>query len=174
MKYTVKSVLCLDLDWTVRNPISDCTFIKDAKDIMLMPNVEKKIWEYKNKGYYILGITNQGGVAMGYKTTSEIHNEILATYDLFDDDPFDRIMVCFDMENGKIEPFNMRSLNRKPEVGMLAMAEHYVALEEDITLDWDNSLIVGDLPSDMKLALNAKVPFEWAKDFFSWDSIENS
>jgi histidinol phosphatase-like enzyme len=57
----LRPALCLDFDGTIRKSKSG-TFIKDEKDIELMPGIEKIIWMYRNMGFLIIGISNQGGV----------------------------------------------------------------------------------------------------------------
>lgn len=159
-----KPTLCLDLDGTVRRNKSGKSFIENIDDIELMPNIEKLIWIYKNMNYLIVGISNQGGVAHGFKTPLQINEELDYTLSLFDSNPFDIVKCCYHMEDGKIEPYNHRSLFRKPNIGMLAMIE-YEAFNNKIVIDWNNSLFVGDRPEDEQCANNAQIKFEHIDSF---------
>lgn len=156
--------LCLDLDGTIRYSKTG-DFISSPDDIALYPGAEAKIWKYRDNGFLIFGVTNQGGVAYGFKTPADNDAEIEATIRLFERNPFHVIKACLHMVGGKVEPYNHRSLLRKPQIGMLALCE-IDAWAQGYIVDWDHSLIVGDRPEDEHLARNASISFQWAWDFF--------
>lgn len=161
---TTVPALCLDLDGTVRYSKSH-DFIQGMDDIALYPDVEAKIWEYRNNDYLILGISNQGGVAFAHKTWKGAIDELDATLALFKENPFHLVKMCFHHADGTVFPYNKRSLLRKPDIGMLALMESE-AFGAGYVIDWDNSLFVGDRPEDEECAKNAGIPFRWAKEFF--------
>jgi D-glycero-D-manno-heptose 1,7-bisphosphate phosphatase len=160
--------LCLDLDGTVRYSKSG-EFIQSPDDIALFADAEAKIWEYRDKGYLILGISNQGGVAYGYKTPQQVDYELDVMCDLFERNPFHFLKQCFHHPQGTVAPFNIRSLLRKPDIGMLALMETEL-FNMGYIVDWDNSLFVGDRKEDLECAANAGIAFQYACDFFNrWD-----
>ena len=167
---TVIPALCLDLDGTIRHSKTG-DFINGPDDVALFPDVEAKVWKYRNEGYLILGISNQGGVAFGFKTPQQVNAELDATFALFnrsvgDMGPFHMVKQCFHMEGeGAKFPFNRRSLLRKPDIGMLALME-VEAFDAGVLIDWAASLFVGDREEDKECAARADIPFQWAKDFF--------
>lgn len=156
--------LCLDFDGTIRFSKSG-EFISGPADIELFPGVEEKIWEYRDKGFLIFGITNQGGVAFGHKTHQDNDAEIEATCNLFDRNPFHIIKSCLHHPGGTQFPYNKRSLFRKPNIGMLAYCE-VEAFDAGFLVDWDNSIFVGDRPEDRQCAENAGIHFLLASTFF--------
>ena len=161
----LKPALCLDLDGTIRYSKSG-EFINTIEDIALFDGIENKLWFYRTEmRFLILGISNQGGVAYGYKTPRDIENEVNATIGLFNNNPFHMIKMCYHHEDGSIEPYNTRSLLRKPNIGMLVLCEHE-CFENGYMIDWSNSLFVGDRPEDQQCARNAGIAFRWAWDFF--------
>ena len=164
--HQVKPALCLDFDGTIRRSISGQTFIQNVKDIELMPGMEKLIWRYRNMGYLIFGISNQAGVAHGFRLPLEIEHEMETTLNLFKVNPFHIVKFCYHDGNGKIEPYCHRSLLRKPDIGMLALmeAEAYGA---GFVVDWDKSLFVGDRPEDAECAKRAGVEFKHIDEFLS-------
>lgn len=164
--HKVVPALCLDFDGTIRKSKSGEPFIKNSKDIELMPGIEKMIWRYRNLGYMILGVSNQAGVAHGFKLPMEIENEMDATLNLFDNNPFHLVKFCFHDGKGKIAPYNNRSLLRKPDIGMLAVME-CEAYNEGYVIDWDKSLFVGDRPEDKACAKNAGIEFKHIDDFLN-------
>ncbi len=160
----VLPALCLDLDGTIRYSKSG-KFISGPDDIALFEGVEEKIWQYRHNGYLIFGITNQGGVAYGLKTPADNMAEIDATIALFNKNPFHIIKESYHHPNGKVEPYNHRSLLRKPDIGMLVLCE-VEAWDKGYIVDWDNSLFVGDRPEDQACAEKAGIAFQWADTFF--------
>ncbi len=160
----LQPALCLDWDGTIRVSKSGKQFISDDTDISLMPGIEEKIWTYRNTGYLIIGISNQGAVSFGYKRPSHIEREMEATLKLFRRNPFHIVKMCYHMEGGKVEPFNHRSMLRKPNIGMLALAE-FEAWNAGYMIDWDNSVFVGDRPEDEQCAANANIKFVHIDNF---------
>jgi D-glycero-D-manno-heptose 1,7-bisphosphate phosphatase len=164
--------LLLDIDGTVRESKSSKTFIEGLSDIKLIDGIEEVIWKYKNDGYLIIGISNQGGVAYGYKTVQQVNREFTAMCILFQNDPFDDIYMCPFMEGGSIHPFNHRSMMRKPSIGMLAIAEDNMYKKYNKVIDWDKSLLVGDRPEDEQCAANAGIQFYHIDQFLKMNKNE--
>lgn len=160
----VKPALCLDLDGTVRYSKSG-KFIQRIADIELYEGVEETLWEMRQEGWLIFGISNQGGVAHGFKTPEEIDRELTRTMEIFETSPFHSVKTCFHMDDGSVSPYKWRSLMRKPDIGMLALLE-MEALEKGFMVDWNNSVLVGDREEDRQCAHNAGIRFSWAWDFF--------
>jgi len=160
----VVHALCLDLDGTVRRSKSG-GFISGPDDVELFPGVEAMIWRYRDDGFLIFGITNQGGVAHGHKTELTNDAEIDATVRAFKRNPFHMIKSCYHDARGTVEPYCHRSLLRKPGYGMLALCE-VEAFAQGFIIDWDMSIFVGDRPEDEECARSAGVEFRWAQEFF--------
>jgi D-glycero-D-manno-heptose 1,7-bisphosphate phosphatase len=163
----VAPALCLDFDGTIRRSASGKTFIENSRDIELMPGIEKLIWRYRNMGWIILGISNQAGVAHGFKLPMEVENEMDVTLKLFDNNPFHIVKFCYHDGKGEIAPYNKRSLCRKPDIGMLAIMEREAYDKGNIVVDWDNSLFVGDRPEDEECAKRAGIPFRHIDSFLN-------
>lgn len=164
--HKVRPALILDFDGTIRRSKSGATFIKNFQDIELMPNIEHIINIYVKMGWLILGISNQAGVAHGFKLPLEIEAEMDATFKLFTKNPFNLVKYCYHDGKGKIEPYCHRSLLRKPDIGMLAIME-MEAYNAGYIIDWDKSLFVGDRPEDEQCATNAGVPFRHIDNFLT-------
>ena len=163
------AVVC-DLDGTIRyNP--DGEYINGPDDIALFEGVIEALWRYKRKGYLVLGVTNQGGVAHGHKTPGDYQREMDRTRALADQQhsdgwPFDQVKACFYMASGSVEEYAHRSLLRKPRYGMLAVLEHEARLQEPkIIIDWEESMMIGDREEDMACAQSAGVTFYPAADW---------
>ncbi len=164
--WVVKPALLCDLDGTVRfNKDDPAGFINRAEEVAVFDDVEAKLWEYRNRGYLILGVSNQGGVAFGFTTPQEVMRGLEATFRLFGRNPFHMVKQCYHHPEGKVEPWRHRSLFRKPDVGMLALMESE-AFSEGYVIDWDRSIMVGDREEDRELANRAGMDFLWAGNFF--------
>lgn len=164
--HELRPALVLDLDGTIRQSKSGQTFIKDSDDIQIIPGVEEKIQAYKEAGWMIIGVTNQGGVAFGFKTPYQIEQELAMTVSLLGSGLFDVIRACYAMEgDGAVFPYNQRSLSRKPEIGMLAGIE-LDAWRAGSIISWNHSIFVGDRPEDLMSARKAGITFYQAGDFF--------
>lgn len=161
----IRPALFLDLDGTVRYS-KNGKFINKPENVVLFDDVEEAIWSYKNQGYLVIGISNQGGVAFGHKSMSTVREEIQSMLDQFDQNPFDHIYVSPFHEDGHVEPYNRRSLLRKPSAGMLAIAENDFTTTYGIYIDLDNSIMVGDRPEDEECANNASIDFVHTNEFF--------
>ncbi|MCL4296304.1 MAG: HAD-IIIA family hydrolase [Anaerolineae bacterium] len=162
----VAPVLCLDLDGTVRTSRGGHKFIEGADNVLLYPDVEKVLWKFRDDGFVVVGITNQGGVAWGYKTPGQVEAEHRVMLDQFAQNPFHMLFSCYHDPRGDHFPYNYRSLCRKPDIGMLALVEHRL-WEINYIADWDNSLFVGDRAEDEQCAKRAGVVFIHAHHFFS-------
>lgn len=162
----VVKALVLDFDGTVRRSKSGKTFIEGPEDIELMPRVKKIILRYAGMGYLILGITNQAGVAHGFKTFEDVLAEMSATVDMFPEGTFSLAKACLHDGKGKVFPYNYRSLGRKPDIGILYLMERE-CFDEGYVIDWDNSLFVGDRPEDEECAKRAGIPFRHIDHFLT-------
>ncbi len=166
-------ILFLALDGTVRETKSGNTFINDPYDQKLIDGVKEAIAHYKD--WKIIGITNQGGVAAGFKTLENCIQEQIITLDLlpemsciyFCPDDGRTCWLVHDKEShGKIDLDGryayLRGKNfRKPSPGMIDAAfanrnQNYRKYE---------FLFVGDRPEDQQCAANAIIPFMWAEDW---------
>lgn len=165
VEYQFRPILCLDLDGTIRFSLSGKQFIDGPDDIGIYPDIKGKLQEYVDSEYLLIGITNQGGVAYGYKTADQATQENLRTHSLLEGQLM-TIFNCNTHPGGSITPYNYRSLMRKPYYGLLVRAEIVLYEELNIIPDWDNSIFVGDRQEDADCATAAGIKFIHADEFF--------
>jgi histidinol phosphatase-like enzyme len=169
---TLRPALLLDLDDTVRKSRSGKQFIQGPEDIILLNEwVEPVIWQYKMRGFCVFGVTNQGGVAHGYKKLAGVLAEGIKTQEAFQRNPFDFIFVSYHDPKGSVLPFNTRSLLRKPYYGMAVQAELMAREEGAIILNWDESIMVGDRDEDKQMAKAIDVKYQHPKEFFTLSNL---
>jgi D-glycero-D-manno-heptose 1,7-bisphosphate phosphatase len=165
-------LLLTDCDGTVRKPKSRTKFIQHPHDQKIIKGASQAIAHYARMGYTIIGVSNQGGVAKGYKTLTECVEEQEYTLELLPQ--LDRILFCPDYEgiichevSRKLVGFDLNTYNRegtdydsfrKPGCGMLQLAMESAG-------EIEHCLYVGDRPEDEAASTAASVQFLWAADW---------
>lgn len=136
-EYKNKAVI-VDYDGTVRTTKSGAKFPSNPNDIKIIPGISKKLQEYKDNGYLLLGASNQSFVGKG---------EL----------PEDVCIACFDKTNELLgldidylfspdAAFPITSYLRKPLPGM--GVKHIIKHK----LNPAETIMVGDATSDKTFA----------------------
>jgi D-glycero-D-manno-heptose 1,7-bisphosphate phosphatase len=146
----VNKGLFLDLDSTVRASKAGKVTPDSVEDQMVLPGRKEKIKEYKDKGYKIIAVSNQGGVALGHTTHAKV-KELLSDLDHKMGYVFDEMLYAPHMGDHPM---------RKPNPGMILHAA------EKHGIDLSKSIMVGDMDSDREAAKRAGVAYHHADDFF--------
>ncbi len=156
-------LLLLDLDGTIREPISGERFIQHPQDQRAIAQVRSAIAFYSPDEWIVVGITNQNGVAAGHKSLSDCFDEQRYTLELFPQ--IAAIYFCPDegkecwVVNRFSIPMSADSLGyegqgfRKPEPGMLLLAMWQYDISPQQTF------YVGDRAEDEEAAMRAGVNF---------------
>jgi D-glycero-D-manno-heptose 1,7-bisphosphate phosphatase len=159
-------VLYLDLDGTVRQGRGDDLgrFVHGPDDVLVFPEAIVMMRAWKRRGGRIVGVTNQGGVALGHVTVNDVGLALVETQRQCDN-LFDTMFCCPHHPNAA-DPAMARCWCRKPSAGAVAEAAH--ALHElcpgEIFPPY-LGLFVGDRPEDKQCAASAGLDFEWAADW---------
>lgn len=157
-------MLLLDLDGTLREPLSGQQYFQHPQDQRLIAGVEVAIGTYP-ADWLMVGITNQGGVAAGHKTIQQCIQEQQYTLQLLPQ--LKEIYFCPDFQGRKCFRVTRHNVHnhskskwsghyRKPGAGMLQLA---IARHQELPA---NCLYVGDRPEDEQAARRANVAFQWA------------
>ena len=168
--YTKKRILFADADGTIRRSKSGKKFISGPDDIELIPGVCERIKVFQDNGFDVCIISNQAGIAHGFKSVDTVREEFEVTIKLMDENSVlvSAVIFCPFDEKGNIEPYNVRSLSRKPGYGMIAdIVRHY--FEEDVLVDLNKSLFIGDRDEDKGCADGAGIKFVFIDEFLSED-----
>lgn len=157
----VRPALFVDLDGTVRETYTGRVHPIEPHDQYLRPGVRERLEEYRARGYAIVGVTNQGGVAFGTLTEADVR--AINRYLMHKLAPglFDLILYCPHHPWGHLRQYRQESECRKPRPGMAFEAR------DRLGLDLGASVMVGDMDVDQGFAANAGIPtFYWADEFF--------
>jgi D-glycero-D-manno-heptose 1,7-bisphosphate phosphatase len=163
----MSKIIFFDLDGTLRETISGKAFINEPHDQKAIEGTQKALSYYQDKGFVLIGITNQGGVAAGHKSMESAIEEQRITLELFPE--LSEIFFCpnYDGEScyqvSRNEPLLMKTLDlmnscRKPGAGMIELA-----IKGFSDLEIADCWMIGDRPEDQKCAEAAGVKFVWAK-----------
>ena len=137
---TSKVFIGLDRDGVINTDLGDyCTHPKDFEPI---PGSLEAIANLRHKGYGIVIITNQGGIAKGLMTAEDVnavHEHMLWLLGQAGCESIDGIYYS--------ETSSKKDIYAKPNTGMFKMCQ------KDIPgLRWKNSFYVGDKLTDLKAA----------------------
>lgn len=165
-------LLVVDLDGTVRQGPDDPLgrFVNGPEDVRVFPEAVVMMRRWKNGGGRIVGVSNQGGIAIGYTTTDRVTAAMTETYKQCEG-MFDKICWCSHHPNA-LDLDEQRCWCRKPLPGMFFDAV------SDLTQHYGErylpglALFVGDRPEDEECAKLINIDFQWAKDWRAQASVQ--
>lgn len=155
-------VLYLDLDGTVRQGKDDALgrFVNGPGDVRVFPEAVEMMRRWKKAGGRIIGVSNQGGVALGIVPYAEVVAAMAETHRQAAG-LFDKIAFC--CHHPKAEhPEMARCWCRKPSPGLVIESALDVAAHFGEYYPPYMGLMVGDRPEDEQCARLAGLDFEWA------------
>ncbi|MFC0179405.1 D-glycero-beta-D-manno-heptose 1,7-bisphosphate 7-phosphatase [Thorsellia kenyensis] len=140
----------LDRDGTIN---LDKGYVFKVDDFIFFPGVIDTLKEIKEKGYLLVLITNQSGIARGYFSEEDFINLTeWMDWSLADRGvDLDGIYYCPHHEEGLVDEFAIKCDCRKPNDGMIKTAQ------KELNIDLNISFIVGDKVSDMMTGKKAGI-----------------
>jgi D-glycero-D-manno-heptose 1,7-bisphosphate phosphatase len=161
-RMTQGRILFLDIDGTVRKSVEELgRYVNGPEDVEVYPEVPEILEAYRNAGWRIVGVTNQGGIALGYTTVEQVVAALSETQKQTGM-RWDFIGVCRHHPDAKGGLETTSCWCRKPLVGLLWQAVDVLHEKHGEAYPPARSLMVGDMDSDRQCAFNATVPFMWA------------
>lgn len=158
-------VLYVDLDGTVRHGFDELgRHVNRPEDVVVFPEAVEMMRRWKSGGGRIIGVSNQGGIALGHQNEHDCARAMLRTHELADG-MFDKLAWCRHHPDAA-HPAMARCWCRKPSPGLLIEASLEVASrhEGEIYPPF-MALMVGDRPEDEECARIAGVDFQWAAEW---------
>lgn len=167
MKEKSYRVLYLDLDGTVRKGFDEIgRFVNCAADVEIFPEVPDILRRYRAADWKIVGITNQGGIALGLVSFENIRAGILET-NKQSGGAFDQIMMCQHHPDAK-DPEYALCWCRKPKYGLVIEGAHELKwMYPDGIFPPHMALFVGDRPEDEQCAAGIGIEFQPAAEWRS-------
>lgn len=177
-KNRLVKVAFFDADSTLRVSLSGSVSANSEKDVMLLPFVSRRIAELNEKGYLVMIVSNQGGVAKGILPIETADKALKYTVDLIKAEDPQAIIHYIDFAD-------QEDRFRKPATGMADNLAAALA-KKNLKIDWEKSFMVGDSAykkgdirpdgepgthfssSDRLFAENLDIQFYEPNHFFGW------
>lgn len=158
-------LLVLDIDGTVRQGKDDALgrFVNTYKDVVVFPEAVQRMAAWRARGGRIIGVSNQGGIALGHLTLQDCMAAMGETH-LQCGKMFDKIAFCQHHPEAK-DPEYAVCWCRKPAPGLVLEAALDLARYTGEMYPPHMALFVGDRPEDQECAARINMPFMWAKDW---------
>jgi len=158
-------VLYLDIDGTVREGKDDALgrFVNGPEDVRVFPEAVEMMRRWKAGGGRIIGVSNQGGVALGIVTYESVAAAMVETH-LQTGELFDKITFCVHHPAAQ-HPEMARCWCRKPSPGLIIEAALDLAPHHGESYPPYMGLMVGDRAEDEECARLAGLDFQWAVDW---------
>ena len=158
------SLLVLDLDGTVRKGKDELgRFVNGPEDVEVFPEAVELMRRHKAKHGRIIGLSNQGGVALGLVEEKRVREAMVETWRQCDG-LFDKISWCQHHPDAP-DPEFARCWCRKPSPGGLIEAALDLARAFGEMYPPHLGLFVGDRPEDEECARIMAMDFMRASDW---------
>ena len=131
----------------------DKEYLYRIEDFEWMEDAPQAIRWANQKGFLVIVVTNQSGVARGYFT----EDDVLRLHEWMNEDlaragaHIDAFYYCPHLPNGRVEAYAKECSCRKPKPGLIERAC------VDFDIDREASIMIGDKPRDVECAEAAGV-----------------
>lgn len=158
-------VLYLDIDGTVREGKDDPLgkFVNGPGDVRVFPQAVEMMRRWKAGGGRIIGVSNQGGIALGIVNPVEVQNAMAETHRQTGW-LFDKLAWCSHHPDAS-DPEMARCWCRKPSPGLLIESALDLSAHAFEYYPPYMGLMVGDRDEDKLCAERAGLDFQWAADW---------
>jgi D-glycero-D-manno-heptose 1,7-bisphosphate phosphatase len=153
-------VLYLDIDGTVREGKDDPLgkFVNGPEDVRVFPAAITRMREWKRGGGRIVGVSNQGGIALGLVSAEKVAAAMVETHRQTGH-LFDKLAWCMHHPDAD-DPEMARCWCRKPKAGLvIESALELAGRHEGEIYPPHMALFVGDRPEDADCAQAAGIDF---------------
>lgn len=136
-------IIFLDRDGTINEEVE---YLHKTSDLVIIPGVPTALRRLKEKGFRLVVVTNQAGVARGYYSeidVMQLHrymNKLL----LKEGAEIDRFFYCPHHPDHGVGIYKQNCQCRKPNIGMFEMTEDF------FQVDKSHSYMIGDKLLDTK------------------------
>jgi D-glycero-D-manno-heptose 1,7-bisphosphate phosphatase len=135
----MRRAVFLDRDGTL---IEDVGYLSDPARVVVVPGAVEALSEMRRKGWLVVVVTNQSGVARGMFTVADFERVNARAAELLGG--FDAVYACFHLPEGKVAEWSRACACRKPLPGLV----HEAARERGI--DLVRSVGAGDSLRDVR------------------------
>lgn len=145
----MKKALFLDRDGVINR---EKNYLYKIEDFEFMEGVFEVCRYFQSRGYLIIVITNQAGIARGKYTEEDF---AILTKWMIEEFRQEDVLISKVYHCPHHPDFTAQCLCRKPEPGMILKAK------DEFNLDLPNSILIGDKNSDIEAGINARVEYNF-------------
>jgi D-glycero-D-manno-heptose 1,7-bisphosphate phosphatase len=134
--------------------IVDSGYVFRSEDLIILPGVPMTLKALQDRGYLLIVISNQAGVARGYFGEDDVrafHRELGARIEALSGAKINAFYYCPHHPEAKVLEYKKTCDCRKPGTALLTEAGR------DFAIDWSKSFLVGDRSSDIECAFNGNI-----------------
>lgn len=144
----MRRAVFLDRDGTI---IEDTGYVHECDKVRLLPGVGEAIRRLNERGFRVIVISNQAGVARGFFTEDDVRavNRLVLEELGKGGALIDGIYYCPHHVDGVVPEYKRACDCRKPGTAMIEQAV------DDFGIDLANSYFIGDRPSDIEAGRRA-------------------
>lgn len=130
-------IVFLDRDGTINEEVE---YLHRPEDLVILPGVPAALRRLKERGFHLVVVTNQAGVARGYYKESDVKalHEYMNRLLRKDGVEIDHFFYCPHHPVHGVGAYKQACHCRKPETGMFEMAETYYHVDKS------HSYMIGD------------------------------
>jgi D-glycero-D-manno-heptose 1,7-bisphosphate phosphatase len=133
----------------------DFGYIYQIEKLVLKEGLPELLSSLKVKGYWLIVISNQSGIARGYFTKADVDKLHLDLNQMIHEKggaKIDRYFYCPHHPNGIVPEYSLDCDCRKPKTGLIRQAC------DAFPIDMSKSFFLGDKGSDVDCAIAAGIP----------------
>jgi D-glycero-D-manno-heptose 1,7-bisphosphate phosphatase len=148
-----EKVAFLDRDGVINSNNFNNGYIANPINFRWIPGAKKAIKLLKNKGFKVVVVSNQSGVARGFFKISDVRKLHLFIQNQLKliNTKIDAFFFCPYHQDGVIKRFKKNSNLRKPKIGMFRLVQKKWKIIKK------KSFIIGDQTTDMEFAKKAGI-----------------
>ncbi len=163
----IKKFYIFDLDDTLRLGVNG-KFVRAGKfEYQIpLPGVIRKLQELVKEGVTIFIATNQGFPSFGKTSELQVWKNIIYFTDIVLSGMVKDVRLSFYHPDGPVKERYVNKRKPKPDLLLELMTDYEIKKEDTI--------FVGNAPSDKTAASIAEIEFIWAYDFFGWNKEDVS
>lgn len=156
-----------DLDDTLRLGLNG-KFVRGGRyeNQIPLPGVVEKLHSLVKEGAPIFIVSNQGFPSFGKTSELQVWKNIIYFIDVVLGGVIKDVKLDFYHPKGSVKERYIDKRKPKPDLLLELMADYEIKKEE--------SVYIGNAPSDEAAAANAGIDFIWAHDFFGWNKEDLS
>ena len=143
----------LDRDGVLNRSDINKGYIGHAKDFKWISGAKKSIKYLRKKGFKIVIVSNQSGVARGYFSIQDVYrlHKFLVMQLKKINTKVDKIYFCPFHKDGIVKRYKKNSILRKPKIGMFLKASSIWKIDKK------KSFMIGDQKTDLEFTKKAKI-----------------